>query len=466
MTKHLLNSLGRRLSREDGMAMIVAIIVLLVVTTLATVTVATAVQTNRSTRRDANYKNAVEAAEAGLQIGVYRLNMLNPDTTHCVGDAVALPASNGWCQSSTYTLGNGTTYTYYTTPVMGATFTCIGLIITSSDVNQRCVTAVGTSNGVSARSQIRTGAFAAAPLFPDAGVVGLKSVTMSGNASVTGSAASNGTVSQTGNANSQGIILGPGGTYTHSGHGSGGTVSKLTSPIVLDPVNPGTSNQTSLAACPTRQQAGYPSCNDDYRITNGLAKTPVSPYDQSSGNVTFNATTRVLSMSGNSSLTLGGGLYNFCNVSMSGGATLTLASGVMTEVFVDSPDDPGSGCASGTGNLNMSGGSSWINSSDNPLAMQFYVYGLNNGSGTVTLSGGANMYGVVYAPQSQATLSGNGTLIGGLAAQSVTISGNGFNWDGRTGSLQATTAGIYYRTGWAQCSATPPTPSNPGSGCG
>ena len=462
----LRNTLLRRFSQEDGSAMIVAITVLLVVTMLATVTVATAVQTNLSTRRDANYKNAAEAAEAGLQIADYRLNLLDPSSSQCVGDAVASPGTNGWCQSSSYTLGNGSSYQYYMTPVMSSGATCIGLTISSTDVNQRCITAVGTSNGVTARSQIRTGAFAATPLFPDAGVIGLKAVTMSGNASVTGSAASNVSVSQTGNANSSGIILGPAATYSHSGKASGGAITKLTSPIVLDPVNPGTSNQTSLATCPARQAAGYPSCNDDYRIVNGLAKTPVTPYDQSTGNVTFSSTTRVLKLSGNSSLTLGGGLYNFCEVDMSGGATLTLASSVMTEIFIDSPDDPGSGCASGTGNLNMSGGSSWINSSGNPLAAQFYVYGLNNGSATVTLTGNANMSGVVYAPQSQVTLSGNGSLTGGLAGLNVTITGNGFNWDGRSATIQATTAGIYYRTGWAQCSPSPTSSTNPGSGCG
>ena len=58
-----------------------AITVLLVVTMLATVTVATAVQTNTSTRHDFNYKNASEAAEAGLQIAIYRLNMLNPSSS-------------------------------------------------------------------------------------------------------------------------------------------------------------------------------------------------------------------------------------------------------------------------------------------------------------------------------------------------------------------------------------------------
>jgi Tfp pilus assembly protein PilX len=480
MITRLHTRLRRRLSAQDGSALIIAITTLLVVSTLATVVVATAVKTNLSTRHDAAYKDASEAAEAGLQVAVYRLNMLNPSSDQCVGDAVASPGTNGWCESSPVSMGNGTYYQYYTTPVMAASAQCIGVTITSFDVNQRCVTAVGAANaqvsngvitgGVFARSQVRSGAFAATPLFPDAGVIGLKQVSMTGEASVTGAAASNVNVNQTGNANSSGIILGPAATYTHSGKASGGTISKLTSPIVLDPVNPGTSNQTSITDCPDRQAAGFTTCNDDYRIVNGLQSPAATPYDQSSGNVTFSGLTgsnpRVLKMSGNSSLTLGGGLYNFCEVDLSGGATLTLAAGVTTEIFIDSPDDPGSGCASGTGNLNLTGGSSWINSSDNPLNMQVYVYGRNNGSGSVDLTGNANMYGVVYAPQSQVTLSGNGTLIGGLAGLNVSITGNGFNWDGRSSTIQATTAGIYYRTGWSQCSPAPTSSSDPGSGCG
>ena len=207
---------------------------------------------------------------------------------------MASAGTNGWCESSWYSLGNNTYYKYYTTAVMTTGATCIGLTITSSDVNQRCVTAIGTANatltagvptgGVTARSQIRTGAFSATPLFPNAGVVGLKAVSMTGNAAVTGSAASNVSVSQTGNANSSGIILGPAGVYTHSGKANGGTVSRLSSPIVLDPVDPGTSNQTSLTMCPDRAAAGFTSCNDDFRITNGLLSHPATPYDQSSGN--------------------------------------------------------------------------------------------------------------------------------------------------------------------------------------
>ena len=444
--------------------MIIAIAVLLVVGTLGTVAVATAVQTNAGTRHDAAYKNAAEAAEAGLQIALYRMNMANPTAANCVGDSAGSPGTSGWCQSSTYSLGNGSTYQYWTTPVMAANDTCAGLQITSSDVNQRCITAVGVSGGQVARSQIRAGAFTAAPLFPDAGAIGLSKVTMTGNAAITGAAASNGTITQTGQANSQGLILGPSGSYSSSGNASGGTLYRLSSPIVLDPVNPGTSNQSSITACPDRQNAGYPSCNDDYRISDGVSNPVVVPYDKSSG-INWNASTRSLSLSGNASLTLGGGLYNFCSVSLSGNATITVAANVQAEVFIDSPDDPGSGCPSGSGSLSMSGNGTWVNLAQNPLSLQLYVYGLNNGSSSLSYSGNANIYGVVYAPQSQVAVTGNGKVIGGLAGKTVTITGNGFNWDTRVKSLEATTDGIYFRTAWAQCTPSYAT-SSPGAGCG
>ena len=454
-----------RARREDGSVMVIAVVMLFIVASLATVAVAVAVSTNTATRRDSNYKNAAEAAEAGLQIALYRLNMLNPSSQNCVGNTAGTPGTNGLCQSSTSTLGNGSTYQYYTTPVLAGSSTCVGLTITSSDITQRCITAVGTSNGVTARSQIRAAAFTAAPLFPAAGAIGLNYVTESGNANVVGTDASNGPVSFSGNAKATGIVLGPGGSYTHSGGSSGGGVVRLTSPIVLSAVNPGTSNQSLIGSCPARSAAGYTTCNDDFRITNGQASPAVVPFDQSTG-VNWNAANRTLTLNGYASLTLGGGLYNFCSISMSGNATITVAANVQSEIFIDSPDDPGSGCASGTGNLSMSGNAAWNNLSQNPLALQIYLYGLNNGSSSITLSGNANFYGTLYAPLSAVTLSGNGRVVGAVAGKSVTITGNGFNWDSRDSTLQATTEGLYYRTGWAQCSPSPPAGGTLQSGCG
>ncbi|HEV3127673.1 MAG TPA: hypothetical protein VGY32_01750 [Solirubrobacteraceae bacterium] len=449
------------------MAMIIAILTLFVIMLLITAAVAVAVQTDSSSRQDAYRKNASEAAEAGLQIAVYRLNMLHPSSQNCVGDTASAPGSNGVCQSSTYTLGNGSTYQYNMTPALGPTANCVGLQITSTDVNQRCITAVGTSNGVTQRAQIRSAAFAAQPLFPANGIIGLNSVTMSGQALVIGTDATNGVASLSGQARATGTVLGPGGSYTHSGQASGGVVTTLSSPIVLSPVNPGTSNQSSLANCPLRQAAGYPACNDDYRITNGLASPKVAPYDLSQGTgVSWTASTRTLSLSGQASLTLGGGLYNFCSLSMSGQARITISATIQTEIFIDSPDDPGSGCAAGSGDLSMSGQANWNNQSTNPLNLQLYVYGRNNGTAQISLTGQANFYGVLYAPQSNVFLSGQGLVVGAVASRTASISGQGFNFDSRVTTLQATSNGLYYRTAWAQCSPTPPSGSTPQAGCG
>jgi hypothetical protein len=452
-----------RLKDETGAALAMAMAILLIMGLSVGAAISAGIGTDDVSVRDSLSKQATEAAEAGLQVALYRLNMLNPSAGYCVGNAVAGPDATGNCASSAYTLSNGATYQYYTTPALPTSSTCVGATITNGDVNQRCITAVGTVSGVTARSQIRAAAFAAEPLFPEGGLIGLNGVSLSGNSRVTGTVASNGTIAASGNVTISAVVLGPAGSFQHSGNISWGSESTLSSPIVLSPVNPGTSNQTSLAQCPARVAAGYPSCNDDYRITNGLASPAVSPYDQASS-VTFNAGTRTLTMSGNSSLTLGGGLYNFCQINASGNATITIAATASTEIIIDSPSDPGSGCPSGTGGLAMSGNVTWSNLSGNPTALQLLIYGSSSGS-SASFSGNSNFTGVIFAPQTAIALSGNATFTGAIAGKTVSVSGNGVNWDSRVASLQASASGLYYRTAWAQCTPTYAAIS-PGSNCG
>ncbi len=465
-----------RLADEAGAAMILAMVVLMITGMLAAVSVTLATQTNSSTRRDANTKSALEAAEAGLQVALYRLNMLRPDDTHCIGDAVSTPTitppapANPLCASSSTQLGNGTSYQYYTTNALAGSAKCVGLVLTSSNtISQRCVTSVGTSNGVSARSQIRVASFVARPLFPIAGITGTTSVALNGNVNVTGWAASNGTISATGNVGLGGAVLGPKAQLTKTGNVTVGQTSTLTSPIVLSPVDPGTSNQSSLSACVARQTAGYPACNDNYRITNYLSNPshPTAPYDPSTGlsSSNFDPAGRILTLNGNASLTLGGGVYNFCELTGSGNVTINVGATAKTAIFIDSPDDPSSGCAANTGHIALSGNVNWVNTSADPTSLQIYVYGFNDGSNRVTLSGNTAFRGVVYAPQSGVTLNGNIGYYGAISGATVTMNGNSFTWDSRVGSLQAGTTGLYYRTAWAQCTSAITT-ADPGAGCG
>jgi Tfp pilus assembly protein PilX len=456
----------RLLGSDDGFAMIVAMIILMVTTMLAGVAVAVAVQTNGSTRHDVSKKNALEAAEAGLQVALYRLNMLRPDDAHCVGDVVATADSTRWCASSTYTLGNGSAYQYYTKPTLTSSDTCVGLTVTNSNSNisQRCITSVGTTNGVSARSQIRAATFAARPLFPISGITGLNGITDSNNAQIGGWEASNAKIQASNNVKITGSIeLGPKGTYTFSNGASNPPKVALSSPLVLGPVNPGTSNQTSLANCPGR----ITSCNDDYRITNYTSNPshPTAPYDQSSG-VSLTAG-RVLSMSNNASITLGGGLYNFCSFTAANNVTIALAPGVKTEIIIDSPDDPNSGCAAGTGNLSVSNNATWSNPGKDSTGLQIYVYGTNNMKNVVNFSNNSAFWGVLYAPLSTINLSNNAVFNGAISGYVVNASNNfSFNWDSHAGTLQAQSTGLYYRTAWAQCTPAPTVTTDPGSGCG
>ena len=119
----------------------------------------------------------------------------------------------------------------------------------SLSIAQRCVTAVGTSNGVSARSQIRAAAFSAEPLFPYPGIIGLNGITNGNNAVVSGGEASNKVITGGNNKTTitGGVSIGPGGSYTGAGAPA---ITHLVNPITLGPVDPGTSNQSSLANCP------------------------------------------------------------------------------------------------------------------------------------------------------------------------------------------------------------------------
>jgi hypothetical protein len=342
--------------------------------------------------------------------------------------------------------------------------TCAGLQVDSSQtsIGQRCITAIGSANGVSARVQARVAAFTAEPLFPEP-LVGLASVDIVNNATIGTSAvpAAVGTNGQLkvggGHTNMTGYVLGPSAPAPQVKNGAitgpGSTRTAAQGPFVLSPVNPGDSAQN----------------NDDSRITNTTA-----PQDASS-NVTFNPSTRELSIGNNGSLTLGGSTYNFCNFTAGNNATITIASGAKVRIFIDSPDDPNSGCPAGTGNFTMSQNDSFVNYGGNyqpgtgdATAAQIYVYGLNNDTNTVTFYNNTNSYVTLYAPQSNVVVSpsNNTSFTGAIAGYTVSVYNNAtFQLGTGTSSLTAGTTGLYYRTAWEQCPATPTNPSDPTSGC-
>ena len=112
-----------------------------------------------------------------------------------------------------------------------------------------------------------------------------------------------------------------------------------------------------------------------------------------------------LSVNGNSTLTLTGGIYCYSSISVTGNGRINF-TGPAT-VYV-------------TGNVTISGNG--FSTSQN-LAANFK---LNvQGARSVSLTGNGTLYSVVYAPQSAVAISGNGWLYGSATGNTIQESGNG-----------------------------------------
>ncbi|MFI5380621.1 MAG: pilus assembly protein TadG-related protein [Tepidisphaerales bacterium] len=209
------------------------------------------------------------------------------------------------------------------------------------------------------------------------GLVGLTSVSLSGNAQTDsynasagpysagaahsgGTVASNGGISLSGNSKVKGDALpGPGKSVSRSGNAS---VSGSTT---------GSANALS-----------YPA--------------PTLPGSYISGGN--------FSLSGNSSYTLSSGTYYYTGFSVSGNATLTV-SGAVT-IYVN-------GSLSLGGNFNVASN----------LPGNFKIRMLSNNN--ISLSGNGTLCADIYAPSSAISISGNGDFLGAAIGSSLSISGNG-----------------------------------------
>lgn len=431
----------------------------------ATVVGASSLLGAATTKENAN-KRAFEAAEAGLQATVYRLNMLAPSNDRCVGgpSATVQSPTGAACASYSESLGNGATYTSWTTSALSVGGTCAGTQIGSpTSIAERCVTSAGTVDGVTRRVQTRVASYASAPLFPVAGVVGLTQMTFSNSAEVVGGIGTNGGVYMSNSARVTSTTIGPSAPNPiTSNSATTGPVTRRTAaqgPFALAPVNPGNSV----------------TVNDNARIANALRTPPGSPADTVSvngGGINYDAATRVLSTWGTATLTLGGGIYNFCGLSTSNSTTIRLAPGARTAIYIDSPSRAGSGCPAGSGSFSMANGTVFENTSPpvagsgfahDPTALQLYVVGGPGSS--VNLVNSTAFYGTVYAPSSSINLSNSGAIYGAVAGASTNMTNSArVVADPNATSISTAGGGVYFRSAWRECSAASPS-SDPSAGC-
>jgi hypothetical protein len=426
--------MSRMLAAEEGVALVVSVSVLMTGGALAAVAATEAVVADSQSLRDRNVKRAVAAADAGIEVGVYRMNkfasvldavnqcVVRNDTTGVLG--VEAVQADGWCREQEEDLGEGARFSYR---VSGRQQVNVG----GQDVWQRKVVGKGTVGSVSRRAIITVNAPTGQPLFA-VGVFSDLDLNMQNSAEIISNVRSNGNVNLSNSAMICGEVkVGPGKQQTGNKN-CAGAVSQATEPFVLAPVT-------------------LPASNDNFRLTLG----PPGPDDPRSGSVSWDPGTRDLFLK-NASITLQGGDYVICDLSLEANGKLVIPDdGTPVRIYIDAPESCG---GAGTGNFSLRTSSSEIdNVSGDPSMLQIYAVGSNTIPTTVELNNKHDTAMTIYAPNSAVTYDNQSEFLGAVAARQVSMRNNsGITYDARAGSIVSGTTPlpVYQRQSWVECART------------
>lgn len=400
---------------ESGVALPVALAVVMVVSALASVAARAAIVSNNQTDRDVRVKQATQAAYAGLQALRYQINLLQPPSTHCVlknvttgALTVAVTQSNGWCEPQAEDLGNGASYTAQISS---------GTNITSNNqlLSTRRIVSTGEARGVRRRVALSVNAATGAPIFPPGyAITSLNSVDFGSSVRIAGGLASNGNVTLRNTAEVCGPVTpGPGKSLTF--HNSAGVCGGFST----------TPAQQDFQLQPVDLE-GSTATNDDARITAAVTGTG-SPADTctSCDQIEWDPLTRVLKLRNDSTLTLSGDVYSFCQLELHNSAQLIIAArdpNSPMKAFIDTPES----CGTGLGNAVFRNNSGIVNLNSDPTTFQIRVAGSDTTATSVSFENSfdSTMIMAVYAPNSTVTMQNNLSLIGALAGKQVNLQNN------------------------------------------
>ena len=441
---------------------------------LGTVTVLASVNSQSSTVRDERAKEALAAAEAGVQHALLRYNRMTGRAPNvCVAGTSTMttqpPAADGWCSPVTGTVtGNATaTFSYQVCPrgrdqtipcPSPATAHNIGGGESASAIE---IVSTGTVDGVSRRVEVVARSSGGdRPFAGNAGVIGIDSITGVGTAEIHANVATNGDITLDNQAD---LICNS--AYVGPGHG-------------VDPPD-----HASCAA--TQQSTSLPNVNQgDVRTNNSNGRWyssatgayfPIDPMTPSCGSLCWNTTSRQLNIASTASrtLTLGGSNYSVCKLTLGSNSNLYVQSGADVRIYFDSPENcPGlpivNGCyqqlevssnsriaATGTGRVALL----FVGSDAQPTCATF-------SSNTATNQTCEQDF-VAYGPRTHMRFAANTNFCGSVAGKSVHVESNSTLSASNSSAdfeLPSSVAGHYGVEGFVECDATT-TATAPNSGC-
>lgn len=423
---------------ERGMALPTALFAMIASLALATAAVISSVDVQQGSKRDHDSKEAIAAADAGANVALLRLNRfmgsLNA-TTPCVGPSgEKTQASGGWCPPSpTGTVGNGT-YTYW-----------VSAYTPGAALN---VVAVGSAGGVSRRVNVSLAGYGTKKVFDGEQLIGQNGITFEGNGTVRTNIGTNGDFIKKGNSGSLCGDIRVGAGKTHPNPSCNGTVSegeKILPPVV--PPEDADKSNCRLLATPPEGCGGI----DTYT----KSRTATVPWDP---------VNRVISVGKGAALSLGGSDYFVCRLYIEAGELIMIA-GAHVRIFFDTPEH--CGLSAGAAQIDMNGNANIVSTAFGSSAGTFdvpgfYVMGSTTIPTTVNLTGTSGSSELIlYAPNSDVTISGNVVWKGMFAGKTVRINGGPtIEADARIPLPDISAANLFQRTRYVECTGATASPPN------
>jgi Tfp pilus assembly protein PilX len=432
-----------------GIALPVALMLLFIIASVAAALMASAIAATSQSRHDRGVKQAVAAADAGLDAANYRINKLTPGSLGCVvrgatSQLVIEPVQpDGWCRAQTEDLGGGASFSYRVRAAVNAP-------VNGQQLVQRTIVSTGTVNGVSRRVSAVVGSATGASLFGDYAVISLEDLPLWNSARIEGNVGSNGNIKLTNSAEICGNATpGPGKllTTSNSAHLCAGFISTpATAPFVLNPID----------------QGNAATVNNNALI--GGQDVLTKP-----AGVLWDPATRSLTLRIGATLTLTGNVYSFCSLELDNNSELIIAPrdpAVPVKIYIDSPENcPG---VSNAGSVRFRNGGGIVNMNADPTTVHLYLGGSATTATNVSYDNNfqtaVNM--LIYAPESTVTFSNHTHIVGAVAAKSVVLQNNTeIKSHERVGGISVDgLKPLFQRQSWTECTVTNSGPT-PDAGC-
>ena len=394
----------------------------------------------RGVSRDSDSKAAIAVAEAGVNQALLRYNRFAPTATNsCVVSsgsslALAVPAASGWCAPVTGTTSQGS-FTYHASPTPGHVD----------------IVATGESDGVARTVEVGADSVSGQGIFSTSTVKSREDITLDSNAQIRANAATNGGMTLASNAKLCG-----GGSV-----GIGKSISLVSNAqhhADTTCTGTGTATQKPLTL-PAVNQGDAATINDNARFFGQDLRTGGSK-------VSWVPSTRTMSLSQNSSLTLGGQIYSFCKLTMSSNTAIYVAPGSRVTIFFDSPE--ACGLPANTVQMKLSSNSRITATGGGAANAAFLFVGSDTVPTRIELNSNTQVAGaceqnfVIYAPRTDFDFDSNSTYCGAVAGKSIHMDSNAklFIDNAAKNFVLPNTAPHYVQSGFIECEGPAGTPPN------